>query len=95
MVSNLAAYYSVFRERTHYPVCKPYEADVGPKLRTIVVGLVVHHVAGLGHDVPHVAPSAAAGPQFVPRALQVQLLGALEVRSTLVPEHPTCTRKPL
>lgn len=40
----------------------------GPELLTVVVRLVVYHVAGLGHNVPHVTSSAATSPQFDPRA---------------------------
>jgi len=34
-----------------------------------------------------------ACPQFVLRAYQVQLLGALVVRPTLVAEHPACRKQ--
>lgn len=57
-------------------------------LVTTVVRIFLDPVANFVHHVPYITSSAVACPQFVPRAYQVQLLGALVVRPTLVAEHP-------
>ena len=55
--------------------------------------MLIDHVANSVHRVPHVTSTAAACSHSVPRANQVQLLGALVVRPTLVAEHPACSKQ--